>query len=163
MVASDWTEDDDETDARIIVGYLLLRDLLRKQKRLPHIVIELSDEANAALFDGQHVEVVNTPLIVGRILTQVALRRELRAVYEDLFGVRGAEMAMREPGDYGIALDEHTFHTLEHAVAEGGDILMGLRGPLDEDERETSLNPAKDSTWDLERGYQLVVLTNDEV
>jgi hypothetical protein len=163
MVASDWTEDDDETDARIIVAYLLLRDLLRKEERLPHIVVELSDEANAALFDGQHVEVVNTPLIVGRILTQVALRRELRAVYEDLFGVRGAEMAMRTPADYLIGLEEHSFHALEHAVAERGDILMGLRGALDEQEPETSLNPPKDSTWDLTRGYQLVVLTNDEV
>lgn len=159
LVASDWPSSDEETDARTIVGYLLLQDLTKRAERKPRIIVELTDPGNAELFDDPGVEVVASPLAVGAILAHVALRPELRIVYEELVGVRGPELTTRLPSELGIEGGEVTFARLHATVAQRGHVLVGMFGAVDGEAPKTTLNPPRSSRWDLGSEVRLVLLT----
>lgn len=130
IVQSDWAGTDEEGDARTVVGYLMLREALRRpkaaKKQRPRIIVELGEPSNAELLDAADVEVLVTPLIVGQLLAQVSLRPELNAVYAEMLGVGGAEMASEPPTQFGIEQDSASFAQLSAAVARHGAVLMGL-------------------------------------
>lgn len=158
LMASDWPASDEEADARTIVAYLLLRELLRRVERRPRIAVELADPANRPLFDPD-VSVLVTPVVVGLILAQVTLRPELRAVYEDLLGLRGAELSSYDADDFGI-LEEGpwSFEALSEAVARRQGVLVGMHAREADGSWDTHVNPPKDSEWLIEEGVRLVVL-----
>jgi Trk K+ transport system NAD-binding subunit len=155
LVASDWPSSDQDKDARTILGHLVLADLIRKSSDRPNVVVELTDPANAELFDDPDVEVVVSPSAVGAILAHVALRPELRIVYEELVGVRGPELTTRRADELGIQPDTVAFGALRATAAQLGYVLVGMV-----DERgSTQLNPPRRSRWDLSVDTRLVVLT----
>ena len=86
-----------ESDARTILGYILLRELMEGAAKAPPVLVELSDPGNAYLFENRRGEVIVSPVIISHMLAQVALRRELRVVFDELFGAHGAEFDFR-PG-----------------------------------------------------------------
>src|SRR5690606_30583249 len=94
LLGSRWLETREESDARTILAYLLLRDMLTGGRR-PGLLVELMDTANLALFRERPGEVVISPQIVSHMLAQVALRPGLGAVFDDLFGPDGAEILFR--------------------------------------------------------------------
>lgn len=162
LIASDWPSSDEETDARTIVGHLLLQDLTKRAARRPRVIVELTDPGNAELFDEPNVEVVASPLAVGAILAHVALRPELRIVYEELVGVRGPELTTCRPEELGLAPEEVTFAQLRVTVGVRGQVLVGMFGVGDDGAWRTSLNPPRSSRWDLGGDVKLVLLTADE-
>jgi len=130
IVQSDWAGTDEEGDARTVVGYLMLREALRRPaaegRAAPRIIVELGEPSNAELLDAPDVEVLVTPLIVGQLLAQVALRPELNAVYAEMLGVGGAEMASEPVGRFGLEETSASFSRLSVEVSRHGAILIGL-------------------------------------
>lgn len=167
IVQSDWAGTDEEGDARTVVGYLMLREALRRPAADgaagPRIIVELGEPSNAELLDAPDVEVLVTPLIVGQLLAQVALRPELNSVYAEMLGVGGAEMASEPASQFGVESKTASFAQLSAAVASHGAILMGVvrrdgRGgyrptlaPLDRQEKFGPLD-----------AYRLVVLVRPD-
>ncbi len=66
---------DREADARAMVGYLQLEDLLSEGGKRPQLIMELSDPDNRNLLTGHQSEMMISPMIVSHVLAQVALRR----------------------------------------------------------------------------------------
>jgi hypothetical protein len=159
LLGSDRLSSGAESDARTIVAYLLLRDVLRAQDA-PHIIVELLDAGNSTLFHRRSSEVIISPLVLSHMLAQVAMRRELRAVYDELFGPGGAELVFRPALQYGLT-GEATFAEVEAAAARCGEIALGVRilRPGATAGGEVTLLPERDRAFDFRAVHDVVVLT----
>lgn len=158
LVGSDRLETEEESDARSIVGSLLLDELV-DERGGPARILELLDPENVPLVEESRGEVMISPLILSHMLAHVALRPELRAVFEELFTVGGAEITFRPLAEYGpdaagtagggdvedavadgaSGQAPRTFGELQRAAFARGEIALGVRsGP---GARGTHLNP----------------------
>jgi ion channel POLLUX/CASTOR len=159
LLGSDRFESGEESDARSILGYLLLRDQLPADG--PAVLVELLDPGNRALFRDMTGEFLISPVILSHMLAQVALRRELRSVFDLLFGPGGAEIAFRAPANYRLDGVRASFREIEAAVAARGEIGLGVRagGATAERRPGVSLNPPREQQWLLGDKDEIVVLT----
>ncbi len=158
LLSSDRLASGEEADARAMVGYLQLEDILAEKNTHPHLILELSDPDNRPLLYEHRSEMLISPMILSHILAQVALRRELRVVLDELFTVGGAEIQFREPADYPLPASAD-FQLLERTLADEGEIALGIyRGQPDAQGRHLTLNPSRRDYLDLKAGDRLVVL-----
>lgn len=160
VVGSDWLESGEEADARTVIGYLLLREIL-PEAGAPEVLVELLDPENLSLFRSRPGEVLISPLVLSHMLAQVALRPELRAVFDELFGPGGAEISFVSAATYGVAGKEIRTRDLQQQASARGEIVLGVRVvPKADDWREgLQLNPPKEQRWLLTGQDEIVVLT----
>jgi len=158
LLSSDRIGSGEEADARAMVGYLQLEDILSESTRRPQVIMELSDPDNRHLLYGHQSEMLISPMILSHVLAQVALRRELRVVLDELFTAGGAEIQFRDPHDYPLPASA-TFQLLEKTVAARGEIALGVfRARADERGRHLVMNPPRKQYLDLQEGDQLLVM-----
>ncbi|QFS88557.1 MULTISPECIES: CASTOR/POLLUX-related putative ion channel [unclassified Marinobacter] len=158
LLSSDRLGSGEEADARAMVGYLQLEDILAEAPRRPQVIMELSDPNNRQLLYGHQSEMLISPMILSHVLAQVALRRELRVVLDELFTVGGAEIQFRDPHDYPLPASAD-FQLLEKIVAAGGEIALGVyRAKANELGRHLQLNPPRSEWLALAERDQIVVL-----
>jgi Trk K+ transport system NAD-binding subunit len=139
LLSSERLKSGTESDARTILGYLLLRELMEGAANAPPVLVELSDPDNVALFENRRGEVIVSPLIISHMLARVALRRELRAVFDELFSSGGSEIFFRPFADYGLVGNQkesefpdagdqdYRFADLQRAADARGEIALGIR------------------------------------
>ncbi len=165
IVASDWIDTADEADARSVLAYLMLRQVLADAPGDPDILVELLDEDNVPMLGSARHEVIVGPRMVGHMLTNVALRRELAPVFGDIFTPGGAEIAFCAPSVYGLGTHPVRFDDLSDAVAVRGDIALGVRRVADAHGPSGGivLNPDRATPLDLADGDQLIVVTLEPV
>jgi hypothetical protein len=155
LVGSDRLESGAESDARSVIGCEVLKTCLPTDGPRPRIVIELMDPDNAPLLEGQDVEVLVSPQLLGRALAQVALVPELCAVYDELFGAGGAELSVHHAHEYGVDSDNPTsFAALRDAAARMGHVLLGAQS---EGARSMSMNPPPATEFSCARSVRVVV------
>ena len=158
LLSSDRIGSGEEADARAMVGYLQLEEILSESLHRPQVIMELSDPANRHLLYGNKSEMLISPMILSHVLAQVALRRELRIVLDELFSAGGAEIQFRDPGDYALPASVD-FQLLERILAGEGEIALGIsRGQPDAKGRHLSLNPPRRDYLDVQPGDRIVVL-----
>jgi hypothetical protein len=152
----------EEADTRAVVGYLLLEELLDGVEHVPHILLELQDPDNEPLVGGRHAEVMVTPMVLAHMVAQVALRRELQAVFEELFTAGGSELAFRSPERYGAARGRAaaggSFDDLRRRVRAGGETLLGI---YHSGRDALVLSPPGTTSVELEDQDELVVMTSN--
>ena len=158
ILGSDWLETQEESDARTIVGHLVLKNILEGRPQKPKILVDLMDADNVRLFQDENTEVLVTPMIASHVLAQVALRRELNVVYAELFGAGGAEICFRPVMDYGIAGQRRSFGELKEIAANCGEIVLGIRLK----NSSIELNPEQNTTYILQETADLIVLVREE-
>jgi hypothetical protein len=161
VLASDAHEADASTDARAILGYLVLSEVLAAAPRKPHVLVELLNPDNAALFRHKPGEVLVSPMLLSHVLTQVALRRELRAVFAELFGPQGAEICFRSLREVMGEQQEVRFARVQHACAGRGETAIGLRLGAHRDlNGGLVLNPERRRSWTVSPGDEVVVVAS---
>ena len=146
---------------RQILGYLLLRELMEGAAKAPPVLVELQDPDNVALFENRRAEVIVSPLIISRMIARVALRRELRAVFDELFNPGGSEILFRPIGDYNVTGGEYSFSVLQRAADAHGEIAIGIRriGQVDNPGGGVQLNLRRDERLQLSEDDEIIVLT----
>jgi ion channel POLLUX/CASTOR len=154
FMANDRVDSAYESDARTILGHLLLEEVLAKGPKRPAVVVELMSTENVALIGENASETVVSPVILSHILTQVALRRDLNAVYMDLFGSGGAELGLRSVSDYDFGDREIGFGDVQAATRTQGEIALGVRR-----DGTVELVPPSTDRWKLGSADQIVVVT----
>lgn len=160
ICASEWLESSGESDARTVLGYLILESILEGKQR-PHIVAQLMNETNAVLFPEDRCETLTGPVVLSHLLAQIGLQQSLRGLFEELFGPGGAEIYFRPVVDYLPLGESTTFEELRRACFRRGEILLGLRrrryasvnGGIE-------LNPDRSVPILCERGDDVVVLVD---
>ena len=150
-----------ESDARTILAYILLRELMQGAENAPPVLVELTDPENVALFENRRGEVIVSPVIISHMLARVALRRELRAVFDELFGSGGSEIFFRRIADYDVPGGECGFSDLLWAADARGEIAIGIRqiGQDDKPGGGVELNPGRDERLRLNEDDEIIVLT----
>ncbi|MPY72280.1 MAG: ion channel DMI1 [Alphaproteobacteria bacterium] len=161
FLSSDRLDSGEESDARTILSYLLLRTILPPDAGTPEILIELVDPDNHALFANRPGEVLISPVIISHMLAHVTLRRDLWTVFEELFTANGAEIYFRPPSYYRAEDRALLFSEIQRLVAAQGDIALGVytRRGQDGALERLHLNPARDTEWPLSDNDEIVVLT----
>jgi hypothetical protein len=163
LLASERLKSGAESDARTILGYLLLHDLMAAAAA-PSVLVELTDPDNVPLFENRRGDIIVSPVIVSHMLARVALRRELRAVIDELFSSGGCEIFFRHILDYGLVQGKYTFADLQRAADARGEIAIGIRW-AGQDQTQgggVQLNPRRDEHLKLNENDELIVLTTDE-
>lgn len=158
LVGSQWLETQEESDARTIIGHLVLQNALEGIPDKPKILVDLMDPNNLELFDDINTEVLVTPTIASHVLAQVALRRELNVVYEELFGAGGAEIFLRRVSDYGVSGKMIAFEVLKEVSEQCGEIVLGARTLR----HGLRLNPQPDDACMLGELDDLIVLVAED-
>lgn len=161
MVSSDRFEEDEEADARTIVGYILVEDMIKESGKYPQILLELSDPNNETLIGNHREEVIISPMILSHLLSQIAVRRELHSIYNELFTVGGPEIIFKSPSDYGIQKEQLSFSEIESIVSNYSDTALGIYKIPHSSKRKglLILNPSRDEILDIGKDVQLVVIT----
>lgn len=160
LLSSDRLASGEEADARAMVGYLQLEDILAQASHRPQLIMELSDPDNRHLLYGHQSEMLISPMILSHVLAQVALRRELGVVLDELFTCGGAEIQFRDPQDYPLPASVD-FQLLEKVLAGRGELALGVfRHKADDRGRHLMLNPPRKTYLELQPEDRLVVLAN---
>ncbi len=176
LLASERLETGAESDARTILGYLLLHELMAARAQAPPVLVELTDPENIPLFENRRSEIIVSPVIVSHMMTRVTLRRELRAVFDELFGSVGCEIQFRPIADYGLARTpsegtaagstgaERTFAEVQRAADARGDIAIGIRRAGRERAADGGvvLNPGRDERLQLGASDDLIVIATHD-
>jgi ion channel POLLUX/CASTOR len=157
LLASDRMDTHEESDARTLLSFLVLERLLPPRgSRRAAVIVELLEPDNAELLGRGRGEVIVSPLIVSHMLAQVALRRELRVVFEDLFAAGGAELLFQPIGRYAEGAGEAAFGDLATRAAAFGEVALGVRTGLGAE--ELHLNPERASRWAVREGVEVATL-----
>jgi len=159
LVSSQWTGAEEEADARTILAYLLLQEVLPDDGVRPAILAEIMDTENLALFTRASCETVQPTVILSHMLSQVVLRRELGVVFDELFGPGGAEIIYRSAADYGLCDRGVRFADVQAAAARNGEIALGFHFDAATPETGALLNPPRDAVYRLVPRDDVVVLT----
>lgn len=161
LSSSDRVNSKEEADARALVGSLLLEEVLQHTSNRPKVIVELGDASNELLLAHNGNETLISSRILSHMLAQIALRRELRVVYDELFTTRGAEIVFRDPAHYGVSANELSFKALETVIANAGDTALGIfYGDINLPANERLLlNPSRAATLTLNPGDRLVAMT----
>jgi hypothetical protein len=123
------------------------------------ILVELKDPANADLFELTETEVIPSSLLVSHVLAQVALRPELREVFDALLTTADAEIALLPPAHLE-AEGSMTFGEVMLRGAQRGTVVLGLRISARATEYGgVVLNPSRTEPYQLGPGDRVVVLT----
>jgi len=163
LLASELLKFDTESDSLTILAYLHVSKLMAAAAA-PPVLVELTDPDNATLFENRRGETIVTPVIISHMLARVALRRELRAVIDELFSSGGCEIFFRRIPDYGLTGGEYTFVELQRAADIRGEIAIGVRRAVQEQTPHggVELNPGRDERLQLNENDELIVLTTNE-
>lgn len=153
ITASDWLESDELSDARTLLGYLAIHELLGSGDARPDLIVELIDPENEHLL-GTESDVIVSTLMVSRMLTHVALRRELGGVFDELFGPSGVDLIFADLERYELEPGDYTFEEIRDHVAARGDLAVGYRAGV-----ETTLNPPKDDQRYLNEDSRIIAVT----
>ena len=117
---------EEEMDARTLVGLAMLTQLLEKHEQSPQILVQLADPANGPLLGRFEVDRIISPLVLSHLMAQVALRPELHSIYQELFSMTGAEIALQRPDIYNLAKGTHSYRALSKRVANQACTLLGV-------------------------------------
>ncbi|WP_144607467.1 CASTOR/POLLUX-related putative ion channel [Algoriphagus algorifonticola] len=160
LVSSGRILEKEEADARTIVGYVLLEELLEKLNKKPNVLLELSDPHNETLLRKYKAEVIISPLILSNLLAGTALQREVNSIFKELFTAGGAEIIFRSIQEYGLNPGQIPFRQLEDKASEFGEIALGIYKPNSlKKEQQLILNPEKNRNLEISSEVLLVVLT----
>lgn len=163
LLAADWTASEAGSDARTILGFLVLQETLAGKKERPLTLVELMDPANETLIERHPHEVLVTPVMLSRLLTHMTIRRELRSVFETLLGAVGPKIVFRPADEFGLVHQSVGFKDLQRKLAESGEIPLGLYVQTHKNANaQIMLNPDRDRRWTLQNGDAIITLTKGD-
>jgi len=140
-------------DAATITTYLSLQHIFSGHEKQPKLFVEILEEENRLLFDNAH-DVLVTPLAISYMLSQIALRRELAAIFSELSRIGGPQIMLR-PMQSADHPEPVSFDTLATLAEQRSEIALGVVTAAG----EVHLNPDRGERLAIRDGDQLVTLT----
>ena len=165
LLGSELHDDPKVADAETVMTYVLVARYLRETEAEDvHVVAEVHDEDNRRLFGlEREVDILMTQEISSHILSQVAVRRALAWIYEELFSRGGPEIRMAPLEEMVRAQEARllTFADIQRMCLEHGQIALGYW--LSSDRGTTTgrgihLNPPRQQSFAPQAGDRIVLL-----
>ncbi len=149
-----------EADARTVISVLLLRELFGDaMEKTPRIISELLDPRTKDLLetDGAADFVVSSE-ITSMLLAQVSERRELNAVFADLFDSDGNEIYLKRASCYAPLGAKVGWLTVQKIARRRGEVAIGfVRGST-----APVLNPKQDEVVAFGEADRIIVIAEDD-
>jgi hypothetical protein len=159
VLARERLDSDECADASSASIQLALHRLLGEPQRRPHLLFEILNEENRRLFHDSQDDVMVSSMLVSFMLSQVALSRELGAVFGALTDPGGPELTLVPAGGYLSCGEPVCFTDIQQAAHERGEIALGLRIE-DQGSRRVILNPERTERWQLGSQDELIIVAN---
>ena len=152
-----------EADARTLITLLHLRDMAERQGRNFSIVTEMLDVRNRDLAEVTRADdFIVSDKLIGLMLSQISERKQLAAVFADLFDPEGAEIYLKPAEDYVEPGRPVTFYTALEAARRREEVAIGYRVDADANNADQSygvhVNPRKSESITLTAADSLIVL-----
>ena len=160
MVVADTDTDPEEADAKTVITVLLLRDMFRPLgDRKPRIISEILDPRTKDLLETDYgADFVVSSEITSMLLAQVSERRELNAVFTDLFDSDGNEVYLKRVECFAIPGRNTTFLQIQKVARDRREVAIGYmklgETPL--------INPPQEATVVFAEGDRIIVLAEDD-
>ncbi|MHB8877540.1 MAG: CASTOR/POLLUX-related putative ion channel [Myxococcaceae bacterium] len=126
MVMADDKVAEDEADARTVITVLLLRELYQSQEKKPRIISEILDPRTKDLLEtGYGADIVVSSEITSMLLAQVSERRDLNAVFADLFDSDGNEVYLKRVACYATPGAQTAWLSVQKVARTRGEVAIG--------------------------------------
>lgn len=156
MVANDWVESSEESDTRTILGYHVIKQVIKKTERNPDFIVELLDADNSIHFEDENVELIISPRVVSYMISQVSLKKNLNLVFNELFKYGTPEIYLA-PGTAIIQKNtEMTFSDIEYIAYSQDKIALGVITK----NSDIFLNPKKDKSFTDDDISKIIIMGN---
>lgn len=158
--------DEQRADSRTLVTLLHLRDIEQTRGESFTIVSEMLDERNRSLAQVTRADdFIVSGKLVSLTMTQLAENPQLRAVFDDLFGVEGSEIYLKPAGDYVRLGEPVDFYTVVESARRRGEVAFGYRVLALADRPERSygvvINPDKAASVEFTADDRIIVLAEN--
>ena len=151
-------------DARTLVTLLHLREFAERAGHSFSIVTEMLDVRNRDLaYSARADDFIVSEQFISLALAQISERRELEAVFADLFNPEGSEIHLRPAGDYVVLGQPVDFYTVLEAARDRGEVALGYRQAARADsgaDRGVELNPAKSTLVTFAEADRIIILAD---
>jgi Trk K+ transport system NAD-binding subunit len=160
LVVADTSAPEDEADAHTVITVLLLRALFAPYGEVkPRIISEILDPRTKDLIERDYgADFVVSSEMTSMLLAQVSERRELNAVFADLFDADGNEVYLKRAECYATVGQSSPWLTVQKVARARGEVAIGYmkaRGnPL--------INPPQKESVLLEAGDRVIVISEDD-
>jgi voltage-gated potassium channel Kch len=152
-----------EADARTLVTLLHLRDIAEHCGHPFSIVSEMVDIRNRNLAEVTRADdFIVSEQLVSLVLAQISQRKELNAVFADLFNPEGAEIHLRPVANYVEPGQAVNFYTVAESARQQDEIALGyhLQAYANDATRNHGvvLNPNKHEQVTFSAGDRIIIL-----
>jgi len=160
LVVADTTKAEDEADAHTVMTVLLMRDLFKSfADKKPRIISEILDPRTKDLLEQDYAaDFVVSSEMTSMLLAQISERRDLNAVFADLFDTNGNEVYLKRAACY-VELDTPTnWLDVQKMARVRGEVAIGYmkfgQTPL--------INPPQSDTQPYTPEDRIIVLSEDD-
>jgi hypothetical protein len=130
---------------------------VQDSRGLPLAVAEIVDARKAEIARSAYAGPIEV-LASDTIVAQVTLRPDLNAVFDELFGSGGAEIALQPASKYGLGGVDLGFSEIQTAAMHRGHTAVGVRITRGTPGGDLHFNPGGDARFVLADGDEVVVL-----
>lgn len=160
MVVADTDAETDEADAKTVITVLLLRDLFKPLgDRKPRIISEILDPRTKDLLETDYgADFVVSAEMTSMLLAQVSERRELNAVFADLFDSDGNEIYLKRAACFAVLARNTPWLVVQKAARQRGEVAIGYLkfGEL------PVINPKQDGAIIFAAEDRVIVISEDD-
>src|SRR6185436_18879248 len=160
MVVADTTLPQDECDARTVITVLLLRSLFSQYgDKKPRIISEILDPRIKDLIERDYgADFVVSSEMTSMLLTQVSERRDLNAVFADLFDSDGNEVYLKRAECYATVGAATPWMVVQKVARTRGEVAIGyLKG-----QGNPLINPPQGESLVFDAGDRVIVISEDD-
>ena len=127
LIVADTNKVEDEADAHTVMTVLLMRDLFKTfGEKKPRIISEILDPRTKDLLEQDYgADFVVSSEMTSMLLAQISERRDLNAVFADLFDSDGNEVYLKRAACY-VELDQPTnWMAVQKMARQRGEVAIG--------------------------------------
>ena len=153
-----------KSDAKNILTYSIIDYLKIEHGIDPMVCIELLEEDNSLLFDGNKTDVIVSATFRSYFLALITIRNQLSTVFYELISAGGVGIYIKNISYYNLSEQDITFDEILDIVKGYNDIALGIyiHGPKPPEWKKYHLNPPKSKVWNIKPGDKIIVISNKE-
>lgn len=158
VVAQDGIEPD-EADARTVIAVLLMRDLFKAAGTTPRIISEILDARTKELLEQDvGADFVVSSEMTSMLLAQISERRDLNAVFADLFDSDGNEVYLKRAECFAAMGEPTPWLSVLKLARQRKEVALGYARL----NQIPVLNPPQAETLVFSPGDRIVVVSEDD-
>jgi Trk K+ transport system NAD-binding subunit len=160
MVVADDGRDPQEADARTVITVLLLRERFRALgDAKPRIISEILDPRTKELLEQDYgADFVVSSEMTSMLMAQISERRELNAVFADLFQSDGSEVYLKRVACYCVPAQPVPWLAIQQVAQERGEVALGyVKG-----RQPPVINPPQAEALAFSAEDRIIVLAEDD-